>query len=198
MITVGDYLGPTAITANPLEFCYFTTLTDDVWRRAKALAKRATDTLVGGMHHDYMRSHGPVEKAGEFVFKGFLDYYCRAPYDVNFTDGDQFVPGFSIAGTTVDVHTRMFKRSTGGTENYPLINTRKFLLMVPELGLARRPDIYMFCGYNVENRYGYAFGWATAEEIAELPLANDLRHKAKCLSLYKIHPMHTLLGYIAP
>lgn len=193
--TLNDVLDANKVNVDPLDFAYFTTLTADQWGRAKSLAKRTTGKLIDSPYYDYMRSHGPVEKAGEFVFKSFLDYYCRQPYDVFFTDGNIYDPGFAVGNVTIDVHTRMLKRSTQNQNT--TLNVNKFLLMVPEMGLARRADIYLFCGYSTETQDGYGFGWVTAEELATVELNTNIRHKAKCVSLHEVHPLNTLLNYIS-
>lgn len=187
--TVGNYLNyPNSQKLDPLEFAYFTDLSRETWFRAKFLSKRSIEALQGTPYLSYMQSHGPVEKAGEFILKAFLDENCSLAYDVNFTQGDQFLPSFSIGGITVDCHTRMIKEG--------LLDTTKLLPMVPELGLLRRAAIYAFCGFNVTNSTGYALGWLTSDEVARIPVSSNLSHKAKCSNLYALHPMHTLLEFL--
>lgn len=194
-ISIGDVLDSTKTNVDPLDFAYFTRLSQDQWKRAKSLDKSVNNSLIGSPYADYMKSHSPVEKAGEIVFKSFLDYYCRMPYDCSIVHGSNFEPAFNVSGTTIDVHTRMLKNNGAGP-GYVTLNAGKFLLMVPEIGLARRADIYVFCGFSADSRDGYAFGWSTAEEIAGVSISEELKHKAKCVSMYDIHPLNTLLGYI--
>lgn len=188
--TLDDYIDATTSCVDPTEFAYFIRLSEDQWKRAKSLAKQAISYLSDTPYFDYIASYAPVEKAGECIMKSFLDYHCTTSYDCAFSDGDQFIASFNIAGIAVDVHTRML-RTTGSR-----INTNRFLLMVPELGLARRADVYVFCGYNVISRDGFAFGWATAPEIGSRPISTELRYQAKCIPLNSAHPMTTLLPTI--
>jgi hypothetical protein len=201
-VTIGEMLGHGAAVVDPLDFSYFATLEEDEWGRSKSLARRATAALAGGPYSEYIKSHGPVEKAGEFLFKGFLEYYCWASYDVNSAFGtrmnqvDMFVPGFGVSGRSIDVHTRMLRRGQDPPSCYPLVNTRRFQLMVPEIGLSRRADVYVFCGFDVDSRFGCAFGWISADELADVPVSDSLRYRAKCINVYDAHPISTLLEYL--
>jgi hypothetical protein len=195
-VTVGDYLESSRIVVDPLDFAYFTALPNDQWRYAKSLAERATRALSGSQYEDYMKSHGPVEKAGELVVKSFFDYYLPKRCCDDFLHANPYVPSFAVDGVTIDVHTRMLKPPAEHPGYYPMLHTRKFLLMVPEIGLSRRADIYVFCGYDIRAHDGYAYGWLSSEELGEVPITTQLKHKAKCVSVYRSHPMHTLIDYI--
>jgi len=184
---------------DPMEWAYFCSLPGREWRRARALAKRSTELLCNTQYADFIRSCGPVEKAGEFIFKNFLDYYCDAPYDIEFTSGNPYSPGFKVLETKIDVHTRMLKFAKQAKEFGAMgtcLNIEKFSVMVPELGLVRSADIYVFCGFDVDTKNGFIFGWTTAEKLAGIELSTDSKHLAKCIKLTDLYPIGDLLPYI--
>lgn len=184
--------------ADPYEWSYFSTIAASEWRLAKTLAKRVTDYLSGTKYAEFIRSCGPVEKAGEFLVKGYLDYYCDQPYDVDFTETDPYRPGFSIAGIKVDVHTRMLKFAKQAHDCGAMgasLNVDRFLVMVPELGLTRGAEVYVFCGFDVDTRAGLVFGWTPASVIAQIPLSSDSKHSAKCLKVTDLYTISSLLPY---
>lgn len=188
-----------SLWVDPLDFGYMAKLTKREWRHAKLLAKQSMDSVAGTGVSDYMRSYGPVEKAGEYIVNRFLNYYCTVPYDTDFFSCDPQIPSFSVAGLTIDVHTRMLKLDAQARKfgkDGRLINLSNFLLMVPEVMLTRRADIYIFCGFDVESLEGYAFGWVTSERLAAVDVTTDVKHPAKCFLIPQIYPMQHLLDII--
>lgn len=193
-----DQLG-SSMWIDPLDWCYYSNITRKEWRKSKLLAKRLTETLATSSYLDFVRSYGPVEKAGEYVFKNYLDYYCGLSYDVNFAEQDPYVPGFGIGSKTINVHTRMLKLGEQACQYGPfgrLINTTNFLLMVPEFGLMRKADIYVFCGFDVYGLEGYTFGWLSAQELGNIEMRQDVKFPAKCVLIPEVHPMKTLFENI--
>ena len=64
--------------------------------------------------------------------------------------------------------------------------------MVPELGLVRDADIYMFCGFDVTNRDGFIFGWSTKEDVEQAHLDMELQVPAKCMPIPNLRPLTDL------
>lgn len=200
--TLNEYMEESNMV-DPMEWSYYTKLTSTQWAKAKAMARRLTQGLVGTPHLEYIKNCGPVEKAGEIVIGQFLDYYLDARFSDDFVHLDPFSCSFAVNGKRLDVHTRMLKFSHPVLPPAPIpppppskVHKKKFLVMVPELGLERKADVYVYCGFDVFSRDGYGFGWLPASELNDVAISADYKHPAKCLPISQIYPMWELVNYL--
>lgn len=184
---------------DPVDWAYFCTVSGSDWKRAKLLAKKYTELLADTKYSEFIRSCGPVERAGESILQKFFDYYCELKNSAELNLSDPYRPAFTVCGKTIDVHTRMLKFRRQANAFGPMgtcLNVDKFLVMVPELGLIRSADIYAFCGFDIDSKDGFFFGWTTAERLAAVPLSVKSKHKSKCLMLTDLYPAGELITYI--
>lgn len=181
---------------DPLDFAYYEQLPLSMWKQAKTLVKKCSASLAGTHYHSFMQSFGPVEKVGELFFRSYVENNMCCPYTTSIETDAPMNPGFVINDVTVDVHTRMLITDKCSVTYTFMLSSHRFQPMVPQLGIARNADLYVFGGYNVANRDAYLFGWATADEVDDIPMNINLKHPAKQMNMNKLHPMHTLKAYI--
>lgn len=181
---------------NPLDFAYYEQLPLSTWKQAKSLAKKCASSLIGTPYAEYMQSFGPVEKIGELFFRSYVTSSLGCPYTTSVESGEVMNPGFCINDVTIDVHTRMLVTDRCDVTYTFMLSTHRFQPMVPQIGLARSADVYVFGGYNVANRDAYLFGWSTAEEVNDVQMNYNLKYPAKAMSINLLHPMHTLKAHI--
>lgn len=159
---------------------------------AARVARKDAEFFRGTGYASYAYNCGPVEKAGEQVVRRFFDYFS-----IRYTkNGDPYLPPFIVSGLNIDVHTRALKFKeqydhyglTGGN-----LNIERFPGIVPELGLLRSADIYVFCGFDVCSYEGFLFGWTDSGTLAEVELSTGCKYPAKFVKLSKLYSPHSLL-----
>lgn len=175
------------VMLNPEQIGYQIDLTDADWKEAKRRSKASIVALHGTPYESYMKTHGPVEHAGEIAFEKVLKLSCRKSYDI--LDDGVYCPRFAIEGETISTHTRMLKASWNGI----YINANKFFFMVPELGILRNPNIFVFCGFDPSSLTAFVLGWAGKDLIEKLPLDTSISFPAKKISVFNANTITSLI-----
>jgi hypothetical protein len=191
------------VKLDPMELCYYRLFSHRNWRRASYLAAEVARASSGAKTKYFSRHAGTVGKAGEMIFESFLQDTCELGWDplydiIQSSGGDDC--DFLIEGMKIDVKTRTL-RVADPEAKYGYydrsIHINRFPMIVSEEDAAKRQDVYVCCGYNIESREGYVLGWATHEEVVAAEMDYTLRYPSKCIALGDLHPTHYLLGYIA-
>lgn len=188
---VADVAATPSVLINPMEFSYFTQLSPDDWKKAKHHASKLIQKNQESIYSAWLNNYATIEKAGEMLVNKYFAYYHRPDYARN-RHYDPLKCAFVFNGKQVSVHTRMLRTLDNVTADGLRINTRKFFPMVPEVGLLRNADIYMFCGFDVVNRDGFVFGWSSGSDIAILPIDYELQVPAKCVPIPNLRPLKDL------
>ena len=201
--TIAERLNTRSWTIDLLDFSYFTKLTTEQWRYSKAAIPRYLKTLGDTNYAGYMKTHGPVEKAGEHVAKSFLDYHCGDTADIctrlypysNDCDSP-YEPSFRANGQGIGISTRMVRPIS--PHQPTAINVVKFRLMIPDIQEKILPKAYIFCGFNVKTLEGYCLGWLTSDEVMSVtPVERpNSTYKLRSFVLQTLHTMHTFRKYI--
>lgn len=187
-VTYGSERRPGQTWIDPFERCFWVTVDAATWELARNLADRISAVSRGRKTRAVSEISATIGKLGELVF----DRYCELALDglpwesysriVRPDSGDEC--DLRIAGLKVDVKSRRIYSDQRLSYNFDLL--------VPVEDAPRPMDLYVGCGYCLETRRAYVFGWIEGEAARRHPVDPSIRDPAHAIPLRDLHPLETL------